>query len=52
LSESIRRNTHIRPTLASGEHGAPVQGLRLVVRGEFTHTTYRPGVKAGSERKP
>jgi hypothetical protein len=43
LSESIRRNTHIRPTLASGEHGAPVQGLGLRVGGDFPYTTYRPG---------
>jgi hypothetical protein len=48
LSESIRRNTHNRPTLASGEHGAPVQRLGLVVQGDFTHTNYRPGVGAGS----
>ena len=39
LSESIRRSSHIRPMLASGEHGAPVQGLGLAVRGEFTYTT-------------
>jgi hypothetical protein len=42
LSESIRRNTHIRPTLACGEHGAPVQGSGLVEKREFTHTNYRP----------
>jgi hypothetical protein len=50
LSKSIRRNTHIRPTLASGEHGAPVQGLGPVVVGEFSHTTHCPGVGAGSGR--
>jgi hypothetical protein len=40
LSESIRRNTHIRPTLASGEHGAPVQAEGLVVKGAFARTNY------------
>jgi hypothetical protein len=40
LSEIIRRNTHIRPTLASGEHGAPVQGLGPVVNREFVLTNY------------
>ena len=28
-----------QPTLAFGEHGAPVQGLRLVAKGEVIHTT-------------
>jgi hypothetical protein len=33
----------VEPTLASGEHGAPVQGLGLVVKATFAHANYRPG---------
>ena len=44
LRESVRRSTLIRPMYAWGEHGAPVQGLGLVVRGGFRYTNSRPGL--------
>ena len=47
FSESIRRNTDIRPTLAWGEQKGTRPGMGLVVKGEFCPLKLRiPRIKA------